>query len=65
VGVVRYAAEAVGIARETAHRWRREDEAVAQQFDEAAKRVTQELQRRTRIDKEIPRIGIASRGAGS
>jgi hypothetical protein len=35
MGVVRYAAKAADIARETALRWRREDEVFAEQFTEA------------------------------
>lgn len=45
LGVVSYAARVAGIARETAHRWRREDEEFAQRFAEAHADATDKLER--------------------
>jgi hypothetical protein len=44
MGVVSYAAKVAGIARETAHRWRREDEAFAEQFAKAHADATDNLE---------------------
>jgi hypothetical protein len=45
MGVVSYAARTARIARETAHRWRREDETFAQQFAEARADAADKLER--------------------
>lgn len=60
MGVVPYAARVAGIARETAHRWRREDEAFSRQFAEArvdaVDKLEQEAMRRAVEGVDVPVI---------